>query len=178
MGSDITAIATFNNTLLPNALFYFNPTWGGKIGLLNYLFSQKNVDVNIKGEYGYTLLHVACKYINKLPLDVFKVLIEIHGADVNAQDNSKDTPLHVALNFFRQENGGDIAVLTYLLAQNNVNVDITGQKGCHLLHLICINNLSSTRSAELKSKIDATLGQIAEIIAERCIQQVLDEMTL
>jgi len=177
MGSDVTAIATFNNTLLPNALFYFDAKWGGKIGLLNYLFSQKIVNVNIKDKDGFTLLHVACKYINKLPLDVFKLLIETYGADVNTQDNSKDTPLHVALNFFRQENGGDIAVLTYLLAQKDVNVNITGKKGCHLLHLTCINNLSSMCSAELKSKIDAFLGQIAGMIAERYIQQVLNEMS-
>jgi len=50
--------------------------------VLPYLINQKNVDADIKGLNGFTLLHIAGKKISGLLLDVVKVLIEIHDVDV------------------------------------------------------------------------------------------------
>jgi ankyrin repeat protein len=143
-----------------------------------YLLGQENVDVNIKGKHGYTLLHTACKKINNLPLNVFKLLIETHGADVNVQDKYNNTSVCLAFGEFNPHNGGDITVLAYLLNQNNVNLNITSEKGCNLLHSACTNNLPSyRRSVELDAEYDTIFCQIVEDIIERLAQQVLDETT-
>jgi hypothetical protein len=70
-------------------------------------------------------------------------------------------------------------VLAYLINQNNVNLNIKNEKGCNLLHTTCINNLPSyRRSVELDAENDTVFCQIVEMIAERCIKQVLDETNL
>jgi ankyrin repeat protein len=135
MGFDVNAQANNNDTSLCLAIKYFNPNRGGNIITLTYLLTQKNINVNTKT----TLLHYACQQINYLPLDIFKLLIETHGADVNAQNTDNDTPLHKAVLRFGLNDGGKIPVLTYLLAQNNVNVNIRGQCGHTLLHTACLN---------------------------------------
>jgi len=68
--------------------------------------------------------------------------------------------------------------LAYLLNQNNVNLNIKNEKGYNRLHHACTNNLPSyRRSVELDAEYDTVFCQIVEFIAERCIQQVLDETT-
>jgi ankyrin repeat protein len=177
-GCDVNVQNKDNNTPLHRALRYFNPNDGGDIKVLHYLLSQKGVNANIKGWNGYTILHWACNNINNLPLDVFKLLIETHGADVNVQDKSNNTPAYLAFREFQPRNGGDINVLTYLLNQNNVNLNIQNEEGRNLLHTTCINTLPSNRcSVELDAEYDTVFCQIVEVIAERCIQQVLDETT-
>jgi ankyrin repeat protein len=100
------------------------------------------------------------------------------GCDINELDNDNNTPLHNALEDFNPNKGGDITVLTYLLTQKNVNVNIRGKKGHNLLHLTSFNDLPSyKRSVELNAKFDSILCQIVEIIAERCVQHILDETT-
>jgi ankyrin repeat protein len=170
ISSDVNKQDIGKDTPLQNVLHSFNPKQGGDITVLIYLLSQGKVD---------PLLHYACKNINILPLDVFKLLIENLGCDVNTQDNNEDTPLHNALyHFSPRKYGGDINVLTYLIHQKGVNVNIKGQKGCNLLHLICINNLPSyKRTVQLNAECDSILCPIAEAIAERCIEQILDETT-
>jgi ankyrin repeat protein len=74
----------------------------------------------------YTILHWACQNINSLPLDIFKLLIETMGGDVNAQAKNNDTPLHIALFNFNLHHGGEITVLIYLLSQKNINVNNKG----------------------------------------------------
>jgi ankyrin repeat protein len=177
-GADVNAQGDNNDTPLHHALRNFNPNYGGEITVLTYLLTQKGINVNIKGHNGKTLLHTASQRINKLPLDVFKTLIETHGADVNAQDNRKDTPLHCALRHFKQDNCSDITVFAYLINQKNINVNIKNEKGCTLLHLACTSNLSVSRgSVKQKAEIDTTLSQIVETIVKKCIEQVLDERT-
>jgi len=116
--------------------------------VLNYLLNQKDVNADIKDLYGYTVLHMACKRINQLPIDIFKLLIEKHGADVNAQNNDKDTPLHDAFRCFvpnddaYDEDDEDdkipvLTVLTYVLSKMKVNADIKGKNGYSLLHYAC-----------------------------------------
>jgi ankyrin repeat protein len=116
---------------------------------------------------GFTL-HWACININKLLLDIFKVLI-----DVNVQDVYQDTPIHNALSFFDPDDGGDINVLTYLLNQEKIDANIKGEDGYTLLHLACI----SRRSVELNAAFDTTLCHIVELIVQRYVQHNLDETT-
>jgi ankyrin repeat protein len=142
-GADVNAQDNSNNTPLHHALRTFNLNYGGNITVLTYLLTHKTVNIHIKNNSGYTLLHVACQHINELPIDVFKALIEIHGVDVNVQDNSKDTPLHCALRDFNP-NYGDITALTDLINHKGVNVNIRGERGYTILHTACdkINSLS------------------------------------
>jgi ankyrin repeat protein len=178
MGYDVNAQDKNNCTPLHNALRYFNPNEGGDITVLHYLLSQKGIDGNIKDKFGYTLLHWACQRINRLRLDIFKVLIEKHGADVNVQDDGKNTPLHRAFEYFNPQCGGDINVLVYLINQKNINLNIKYKNGYTLLHTTCIINPSNTRyPMKTNAECDTTLCQIVELIAERCVQEVFDEKT-
>jgi ankyrin repeat protein len=177
LGYDVNAQNDDNETPIHQGFREFNPS-KGDISVLQYLFNQTSVDANIKSQGGYTILHWACYYINILPVDVFKVLIETMGCDVNAQDDYKHTPIHLALSLFNPNNGGDLNVLSYLINQNDVDVSIKNEKGHTLLHYACINNLPRyRRSLEIDAETDTVLSQIVEILAERRIQQVLDVTT-
>jgi ankyrin repeat protein len=178
MGCDVNAQDNIGDTPLHCALYNFGPNDGGDITILTYLLSQKSVNANIKGEYDNTLLHAACENTNIPPLDVFKLLIDILGCDVNVQDTSQNTPVRLALTYFKPHNGGDIAVLAYLINQKNLNVKIKDQNGFNLLHSACTINPSNTwNSAELNPENDTILSQIVEIITERCLQEVFEEKT-
>jgi ankyrin repeat protein len=134
-GADVNVQDNNNDAPLHYALDYFDPDEDGDIAVLYYLLNQSNVSVNIKGQHGYTLLHRACEKISVLPLNIFKLLIETHGADVNALDHDNDTPLCEALYSFSP---GVTTVLKYLLSQKDVDVNIKDQDGYTLLHLACI----------------------------------------
>jgi ankyrin repeat protein len=136
-GCDVNAQNKDKDTPLHLAFHSFDPNKGGDITVLTYLLSQKGVNANINGKRGYTLLHYACERINKLPLDIFKLLIETVGCDVNAQNTRNDTPLHDALLCFDPRNGGDITVLTYLLSQEGINANIKNQYSYTVLHRAC-----------------------------------------
>jgi cytohesin len=177
-GADVNAQNDNKDTPLHRAVRRFNPDVGGNITTLTYLLSQKDVNCNIKGSFGCTLLHTACEQINTLPLDVFKLLIEILGCDVNVHNNHKNTPLHLAFHAFDPHYGDDITIFAYLINENNANVNIKDQKGFNSLHLACISNLSESRdSVELNAECDTTLCQIVEFIVEACLFQILDETT-
>jgi ankyrin repeat protein len=191
LGCDVNVQDDNKNTPLHDALRYFDPNEGGDITVLMYLLNQKGVNGNITGESGCTLLHYACKHINKLPVDVFKLLIESHGCNVNVRDNDKDTPIHCAFPRFDPNNDNNIAVLAYLISQNNFNVNIKDQDDRTFLHLACICEIgedgddymdsedefsdSEDDGNDLKAKSDAGLSQIVEIIAKRCVQEIVDD---
>jgi ankyrin repeat protein len=175
-GFDVNAQDDNNHTPLHHAVCNFDRNNRGDLTVLMYLLSREDVNINIKTSFGYTLLHIACQLINHLPLDVFKVLIETHGGDVNVQAENKDTPIHLALRLFNPHQGG-VTVLTYLINQKNINVNIRGKQSHTSLHLACINNLSPRHSSEVNAECDTHLCQIVEVIAERGVQQVLDEAT-
>jgi ankyrin repeat protein len=203
LGYDVNAQDDGNDTPLHVALKNFYPDYGGDINILTYLINQKNVDANIKGEYGSTILHTACEKINDLPLEIFKVLIETYGADINAQDKYRDTPFHDALDRFNPNDGGDITVFMYFLNQMGVNANIKGKDGYTILHLVCIceiaysdygdddddhdddeDDYSSDEGLEdsimgdkLNQEADTNLCRIVEAIVEKCVQQVLDDTT-
>jgi ankyrin repeat protein len=174
MGCDVNAQNDNGDTPLHCALENFNPN-GGDINVLTYLINQKNVDVNINNIDDTASLHSACKNINRLSLDIFKCLIETMGSDVNAQNDNGDTPIHFALENFNPNKGGDINVLTYLINQKSVNVNIRGKRGHNLLHLTCFSYYRC--SVELNGECDSILCQFVEMIAERCAQHILDEIS-
>ena len=158
--------------------------------------NDENIN-RIDPETGRSILHNYCRYINTTPLEVWRYLIETKCCDVNAQDNSKDTSLHDAILFFDPNKGGDITVLTYLINQKNINPNIKDKNGHTIFHLACICKIGDDSddqdedgSDDVKNsdegledsviqnqKADTNLCQIVEAIAERCIQQVLDETT-
>jgi ankyrin repeat protein len=193
-GADPNALNKDKDTPLHVAFRKLSPNKGGNCQLIRYnaeilrdllnLLSPKGLNGNIKGWNGQTLLHYTCKCINFLPLDVFKVLIEKHGCDVNAQNNDKNTPLHYAFLHFDPNRGGDaINILTYLINQKDVDVTIKDESDHTILHFACNNNLDNrslddtSDSAELNQQYDAVSYQIVEFIVERCVQQVLDDTT-
>jgi len=179
LGCDVNIRDNYNDTAHHRAINRFNSNKDDDITILQYLLSQEGVNGNIKGQFDDTLLHAACKYINTLPLDIFKVLIETMGCEVNAQNDDKDTPLHNALGRFNPNKGGDITALTYLINKNNIDLNIKNEKGRNLLHYACTNNLPSyQRSAELDAECDTIFSQIVEFIAERCIQEGFEENNL
>jgi ankyrin repeat protein len=176
-GSDVNAQDNCNDTPIHRALLYFDPRNGGDSTMLTYLLTQRGINGNIKGQFDRTLLHYACININRIPLDVFKVLIETHGADVNAQDKDNHTPLHNAIYCFNSSQG-DINVLAYLINQTKTGVNTKYTKGCTLFHSACTINLSNKRySMRENAEYDAISCQIVELIAERCTQEVLEETT-
>jgi ankyrin repeat protein len=175
-GADVNAKDNDKNTPIHHALRFINPNNGGDIKVLYYFLAQKDVNVNIQSEFGNTLLHYACLNMKTLPLEIFELLIETHGADVNVQAIGKNTPLHNVLRQFDPNNGDDITILTYLLGQKGVHVNIKDKKGYTLLHLACICDISeSKRFVKLNAECDTILSQIVEFIAERCMQEVFDE---
>jgi ankyrin repeat protein len=250
-GCDINAQDKNANTPLHYALIHFNPNNGGDVAVLTYLLNQEGVDANIKGESNFTLLHNACTGINKLPIEIFRCLIETHRFDFNVQDSWGSTPMHSALKLFTSSKG-DIAVLTYLLDQEDVNVNIldgdcrtlfhaacgnirslphnifkllveikgadvntrdtfgnvpihtaflhfkpnaagdittldyllnqtnvnaVGKNGRNLLHLACTRGFTGPWGSSIW-EIDTMWARIIEMIAERCVKLVLDEVAL
>jgi ankyrin repeat protein len=191
MGCDVNVQNNNNDTPLHNAFRCFDPHYGGDITALTYLINQTTVHANINDKRGNTILHMACEKIHDLPLEIFKLLIGTHGADVNIQDNNKDTPLHIAFRSFDPNYDSHLVpVLVYLVDQKNIDVNIKDQNGLTLLHLACIcdsldsknddyddYNDEDSSDDKLNAETDAIFSHILEIIAERCVEQILDEVT-
>jgi hypothetical protein len=154
-----------------NPIFFwdhFGSNHGGNIMVLMYLFNQR--DISVKSTMDMVILYF---------IWLVKILTTSPLMYVNVQDKCNNNPVHFGFGAFNPDDSGDITVLTYLLNQNNVNVNIKNEKGCNLLHTTCINNLPSyKRSVELDAEYDTVFCQIIEYIIERCVQQVLDETAL
>jgi hypothetical protein len=191
MGSGVNAQNNDKDTPLHLAFHGFDLYKCGDIAVLTYLFSQKGINGNITDRHGDTLLQRAFKRINQVPLEVFQSLIETVGCDVNVGGNNNNTLLHHALEHLNPHNGGDINVWAYLITQKGINVNIKNSNGHTLLHLACIceipdlNNYMDSEDEFTDSdddfadhreeKAESFLYQIVQAIAERCVQQVLDE---
>jgi ankyrin repeat protein len=102
-------------------------------------------DDNIKridSKTGETILHNYCKYVNTTPIEVYRCLIETNCCNVQAQDKYNNTPCHYVLQDFHSSLDGDgdeMAILTYLLHQQDVDVNIKGENGHTLFHHACTN---------------------------------------
>jgi len=135
-GGDVT---TLDDIFLSYALHAFNPDLGSDAAVANLKYLIDQVNPNTKNLLGYTLLHTAFPYVNKLSLDLCKYLIETKGCSINIRDDGDQTPFCKAFLFFDSNNGGDVAVLTYLLTQKGIDVNIKGQFDRTLLHYACDN---------------------------------------
>ena len=70
------------------------PAWKGNIEAVKQHLAA-GTDVNAKGDYGLTPLHLATMYYHK---EIAELLIP-KGADVNVKDRTGSTPLSWAINF-------------------------------------------------------------------------------
>jgi ankyrin repeat protein len=170
-GVDVNAVDDYKHTPIHIILEHFGLS-DYCAPVLTYLFCQGGINATIQGQNGITFLHIACMYINKLPLDVFKYLIETMGCDINAQANDKSTPLDLALQEFNLDYGGESAVLIYLLSQDNVNVCIQDPNGDTLLHRACSFH---DDESEIQNAISETCwSHIVEFIIQKSLQQVFE----
>ena len=94
---------------------------------------------NIKGEYGVSSLHVACKKGN---LSLIRTLIRDYHADLNDKDSSGKTPFTLALEYERDE------VMLVLISEFGCDpTNIKYRKGVSPLHVACKKgNLSLVRT--------------------------------
>jgi ankyrin repeat protein len=136
-GCDVNVRGGEIMTPLGKAVEKFNPNDGGDIATLTYLLNQEGSNASPEDLSVNLLSYVASLNINKLPLDVFKLLIEIKHADFNALNHDNETQLYYAVRCFDPDNGGDIAVLTYLLGQDGVSFNTKNQFGETLFHVMC-----------------------------------------
>lgn len=98
--------------------------------LLTLLEKWKINCINIKNEFGQTLLHKAC--CNYVELETVKFLIE-KGADINLKDKSDQTPFNIACKYEKFE------IVEFLISKNNelnLNVNIK-DAGKALLYIAC-----------------------------------------
>jgi len=124
-------------------------------------------------------------------------LIENGGCDLNGQDNDNNTLFHQALKHLNRHNG-DITAFASLINQKAFNINTKGWYGHTLLHSACFDHISDFNDDTdsygdyfdsddeymdledyfddyQEAEADTFSSQIVEIIAERCVQQVLDE---
>jgi ankyrin repeat protein len=109
---------------------------GLNVDILNYLLKVSTCDVNhINTTEGDTILHQACKHANLLPLEIFRYLIEIKGADLTIQNDTMRTPLEV---LFFQFKGHFIEIFKYLFnSQSEFHIHQIVSYGSTWLHYVC-----------------------------------------
>jgi hypothetical protein len=120
------------DNLFYSAFQSFNINRGGDVNVLFYLLSKLDVGVNSASYYD-TLLQNALSFVNTLPLDVFKHLIEINGANVN------DQKLREIFCNFRSNDSSVKDIFMYLLSQKNIDVNAKSHDGRTWLQLVCTN---------------------------------------
>jgi ankyrin repeat protein len=178
-----------DQTPLCKAFLFFHSNNGGDIAVLTYLLMHDDVNTNIHGQFGATLLHFACSFVNDLPLDVFKYLIEKKGCVMNPGDKDKLPPLCSAFIYLKPDNRDVIHVLSYLINQALINVNFANQNSYTPLHFACIRDFHQLNQYlwrprdplikdQTEAEIDTTWSQIVEIIVQSYSQQVFDEATI
>jgi ankyrin repeat protein len=169
-GADVNVQDNYHNTPIHIALRNFKMSSGGDIAVILYLLSQESLNVKVRGDWGRTLIYSACTHVNQFPIDVFKLLIEKRGADINIPDSSNKAPVYVAfLQFLPDE--GDFDVLTYLIGRNDLNFHPEAPQCRTLLHLACLRGIWDI-------KTDTFQSQMVELIVQSRVEQILDEATL
>lgn len=92
----------------------------GKKKIIHYLVEKLDYDINTTDHDGETVLHYVTAKKNQADT-IYQYLIE-HGADVDAVDNSDNTPLH---NAARSKN---LLIVQYLI-EKNCEIDPVNQMG-------------------------------------------------
>jgi ankyrin repeat protein len=115
-------------------------------GALVEFLIQRGIPVSVQNKQGRTPLHVA---ICNVLTESIRVLIT-YGADVNAEDYEKNTPLHL---LDRQWCITDIMDIIHLLMANGVEVNRKNKNGKTALQLAIQNNLHSEIITLLESNV-------------------------
>lgn len=98
---------------------------------------RKALDINVVGSNGQTALHDA---VNLGAIEHVRILIKA-GADLNASDKSGETVLH------RAADQNETAILSLILAQEDVNVDMVPSKLNSPLQVACLRaNIDAVRA--------------------------------
>lgn len=92
-----------------------------EFNLINLFINNKNININIKNEYGQTPLHTAC---NRGKLNIVKKLIKF-GANINAIDNDNNNVLSILSNNKYE--------IIKILLDNKFNIDTIDKNGNTLL---------------------------------------------
>lgn len=100
-----------------------------KFKLLLNKINSKNI--NIRDENGMTLLHISCLKNN---FEITELLLK-NGADVNAENNKYETPLHLITASII-----DGAMITELLIKNGADINAKNNFGYTSLHISCLKN--------------------------------------
>ena len=116
------------------------------------VFLDKGFKPNTRGKFKEkaitTLLHVASR---KLSVDIMKLLVE-KGADINSEDDSKQSCLHYVIKYGDYTDSMDgisekkekgMQCLKLLLGQKNVDIDNVDHKGMTALHHAAIQKNDS-----------------------------------
>ena len=97
------------------------------IEIIKLLLKHPNINVNIKTNFGWTPLHIACYY----KIDVVKLLLKQPNIDVNIQDEDGQTPLHIVCKYNR------IEVVKLLLKHPNIDVNYKNENEETPLYISC-----------------------------------------
>jgi len=136
-GANINARNNYGRTPL-HSFFRFAAISAVHRNVFKYLLSRPGVEPTIADDDDNTVLHFACQRASKVSLDVFKLLIEEYGANVNAQNNEDKTPLHV---FFECAKISAVKkdVFEYLFSRPGIDATLADNDDNTVLHLACCN---------------------------------------
>jgi ankyrin repeat protein len=146
---------------LHEAFHQFDPKKGGDINTLIYLLNQKYTSANFKGYRDRTLLNKALCHINHLPLDVFKLLIETKGVNVNDCDKEGNTPLHSLirdLSAFSTIDSRASQIAEYLI-QKEVKINRKNLRGKTVLDVFSSRSSTHPLTYEVLINNGAKLGR-------------------
>ncbi|KAF9890685.1 hypothetical protein FE257_005551 [Aspergillus nanangensis] len=119
--------------------------WAGCPSILQILLRNRNVDVNLEGNFGFTALHYA---VEQGHLSVVQHLLE-YDIDINRTDDNGLTPLWKAISKGRKK------IAHYLLAIDMVKLNVVGEDGSTSLHYAAWRGqLSIVNALLLHSHID------------------------
>ena len=78
-------------------------------------------------------------WINSLPLDLFKSLVEITGFDINTQDVMHYTPVYYVICSREPKNNISVSILLHLRSQDGFDVNVKDHDGGSITHWVCCN---------------------------------------
>ena len=114
---------------------------------MSVLIEEFGCDTSIKGVLSRSLLHSACSGGS---VNLVRTLILKHEADINARDEQKSTPLHLAVYCGKEE------VVSLLIEEFDCDISrVKGVVGRSLLHIACYgDNVNLVRTLILNHKAD------------------------
>ena len=123
---DLNAKDEQGNTPLNVAAF------SGSLSIMTYLIEERYCSLECPGRLCRTPLHNACQHNDNLAM--VKYLVEKKGVNMNVKDEQENTPLNVAAF------SGNLAILKYLIDEQNCSSICLGYLSRTLLHNACERN--------------------------------------